>query len=122
MWNAGSYAKYGDGGSHDSYSFTYRPDALRLRAKRTDDKTEISHIIAYLWSGTFKSKVPSSATTGGAITYGAELDDVDRVVLGRQDEGWCRALDCRPCLHGGGGYIRCRGSEGLLFRFLLLQD
>ena len=86
VWNAGSYAKYGDGGSHDSYSFTYRPDALRLRAKRTDDKTEISHIIAYLWSGTFKSKVPSSATTGGAITYGAELDDVDRVVLGRQDD------------------------------------
>lgn len=79
-------AKYGDGGSHDSYSFTYRPDALRLRAKRTDTKTEISHIIAYLWSGTFKSKVPSSATTGGAITYGAELDDVDRVVLGRQDD------------------------------------
>lgn len=84
--NAGSYAKYGDGGSHDSYSFTYRPDALRLRAKRTDKKTEISHIIAYLWSGTFKSKVPSSATTGGAITYGTELEDVDRVVLGRQDD------------------------------------
>lgn len=88
VWNAGSYAKYGDGGSHNSYSFTYRPDALRLRAKRADEnpKTEISHIIAYLWSGTFKSKVPSSATTGGAITYGAELDDVDRVVLGRQDD------------------------------------
>ena len=84
--NAGSYAKYGDGGSHNSYSFTYRPDALRLRAKRTDTNTETSHIIAYLWSGTFKSKVPSSATTGGAITYGAELDDVDRVVLGRQDD------------------------------------
>lgn len=81
-----SYAKYGDGGSHDSYSFTYRPDALRLRAKRNDTKTEISHIIAYLWSGTFKSKVPSSVTTGGTITYGTELDDVDRVVLGRQDD------------------------------------
>lgn len=81
-------AKYGDGGSHNSYSFTYRPDALRLRAKRADEnpKTEISHIIAYLWSGTFKSKVPSSATEGGAITYGTELDDVDRVVLGRQDD------------------------------------
>ena len=87
--DAAKYAKYGDGGSHDSYSFTYRPDALRLRAKRDDTKkpkTEISHIIAYLWSGTFKSKVPSSATTGGAITYGTELDDVDRVVLGRQDD------------------------------------
>ena len=82
---AAFYAKYGDGGSHNSYSFTYRPDALRLRAKRTDTNTETSHIIAYLWSGTFKSKVPSSAT-GGAITYGAELDDVDRVVLGRQDD------------------------------------
>ena len=81
-------AKYGDGGSHDSYSFTYRPDALRLRAKRADEnpKTEISHIIAYLWSGTFKSKVPSSATEDGVITYGTELDDVDRVVLGRQDD------------------------------------
>ena len=83
-------AKYGDGGSHDSYSFTYRPDALRLRAKRadadTEPTTEISHIIAYLWSGTFKSKVPSSATEDGVITYGTELDDVDRVVLGRQDD------------------------------------
>lgn len=79
-------AKYGDGGSHDSYSFTYRPDALRLRAKRDDTKTETSHIIAYLWSGTFKSKVPSSATEDGVITYGTELDDVDRVVLGRQDD------------------------------------
>ena len=79
-------AKYGDGGSHDSYSFTYRPDALRLRAKRTDKNTEASHIIAYLWSGTFKSKVPSSATEDGVITYGTELDDVDRVVLGRQDD------------------------------------
>ena len=79
-------AKYGDGGSHNSYSFTYRPDALRLRAKRDDTNTEISHIIAYLWSGTFKSKVPSSATEDGAITYGTELDDVDRVVLGRQDD------------------------------------
>ena len=47
--DAAKYAKYGDGGSHDSYSFTYRPDALRLRAKRTDKKTEISHIIAYIW-------------------------------------------------------------------------
>ena len=87
--DAAKYAKYGDGGSHDSYSFTYRPDALRLRAKRDDTKkpkTEISHIIAYLWSGTFKSKVPSSATEDGAITYGTELEDVDRVVLGRQDD------------------------------------
>lgn len=86
--NAAKYAKYGDGGSHDSYSFTYRPDALRLRAKRNEKipKTEISHIIAYLWSGTFKSKVPSSATEDGVITYGTELDDVDRVVLGRQDD------------------------------------
>ena len=84
--DAAKYAKYGDGGSHDSYSFTYRPDALRLRAKRTDKNTETSHIIAYLWSGTFKSKVPSSATEDGVITYGTELDDVDRVVLGRQDD------------------------------------
>lgn len=86
LLEAKSLAKYGDGGSHDSYSFTYRPDALRLRAKRTDKNTETSHIIAYLWSGTFKSKVPSSATKDGAITYGTELEDVDRVVLGRQDD------------------------------------
>ena len=89
LLEAKDLAKYGDGGSHDSYSFTYRPDALRLRAKRADKKkpkTEISHIIAYLWSGTFKSKVPSSATEDGVITYGTELDDVDRVVLGRQDD------------------------------------
>ena len=30
--------------------------------------------------------MPSSATKDGVITYGTELDDVDRVVLGRQDD------------------------------------
>lgn len=84
--DAYKYAKYGDGGSAGSVSFTYRPDALKYRYQRTDDTSDKSHAIAYLWAGTFESKVPTSSTTSGVYTYGRTLQDVDRVVLGRQTD------------------------------------
>ncbi len=84
--DAYKFAKYGDGGSVGSVSFAYRPDALRYRYKRTGDTSDKSHAIAYLWAGTFESKVPTSSTTKGVYTYDRTLQDVDRVVLGRQTD------------------------------------
>jgi len=83
--DAYGYAAYGDGGSYGGVAFTNRPDAIKLRYQKTQT-TEVSHVVAYLWSGEFKSNVPSSATRQGVYTYGRELIDVDRVVLGRQTE------------------------------------
>lgn len=82
--DAASYAAGGDGGSHSSVAFAYKPDALTLRYQKTG--TETSHIIALLWDGTFKSYVPSSCDKNGNQTFGTELEDVDRVVIGRQDD------------------------------------
>lgn len=79
-------AKYGDGGSYGGTSFTYKPDAISLKYRRTGGTGETSHVIAYLWSGTFKSGVPTSVTSRGVYTYGREMEDVDRVVMGRQTE------------------------------------
>ena len=84
LGNAQSYASGGDGGSHNGVAFSNRPDALTLKYKK--EGTEISHIIAYLWEGTFKSYVPSSCDTDGNQTFGTQLEDVDRVVMGRQDD------------------------------------
>ena len=85
MFNANSYAKYGDGGSYGGVEFSNRPDAIKLRYQKTTT-TETSHVVAYLWSGEFKSNVPSSVTEDGVYTYGKVLTDVDRVVLGRQTD------------------------------------
>lgn len=82
--NAASYASGGDGGSHSSVAFAFRPDALTLKYQKTGSET--SHIIAMLWTGTFKSFVPSSCDKNGNQTFGTELEDVDRVVIGRQDD------------------------------------
>lgn len=82
--NAASYASGGDGGSHSSVAFAFRPDALTLRYQKTGSET--SHIIAMLWDGTFKSMVPSSCDKNGIQTFGTELEDVDRVVIGKQDD------------------------------------
>ena len=65
-------------------SFNYKPDAIKVKYKKTNSG-ETSHIIAYLWSGEFVSKVPTSYDkNGNKYTYGRELSNVDRVVLGRQ--------------------------------------
>ena len=84
--NANSYAPYGDGGSYGGLSFNYKPDAIKVKYKKTNSG-ETSHIIAYLWSGEFVSKVPTSYDKkGDKYTYGRELSNVDRVVLGRQTD------------------------------------
>ena len=67
-------------------SFNYKPDAIKVKYKKTNSG-ETSHIIAYLWSGEFVSKVPTSYDIdGNKYTYGRELSNVDRVVLGRQTD------------------------------------
>ena len=67
-------------------SFNYKPDAINVKYKKTNSG-ETSHIIAYLWSGEFVSKVPTSYDIdGNKYTYGRELSNVDRVVLGRQTD------------------------------------
>ena len=84
--NANSYAPYGDGGSYGGLSFNYKPDAIKVKYKKTNSE-ETSHIIAYLWSGEFVSKVPTSYDKKeNKYTYGRELSNVDRVVLGRQTD------------------------------------
>ena len=84
--NANSYAPYGDGGSYGGLSFNYKPDAIKVKYKKTNSE-ETSHIMAYLWSGEFVSKVPTSYDKkGDKYTYGRELSNVDRVVLGRQTD------------------------------------
>lgn len=57
--------------------FSYKPDAIKGRYKRTPAATkEKARIIAYLWSGTFKSSIPSGKST-------RMQDDVDRAIMGR---------------------------------------
>lgn len=66
-----------DGGVYGGMSFSYKPDAIKGRYKRTPaTKAEKARIIAYLWSGTFKSFIPSGKKTG-------MQDDVDRAIMGR---------------------------------------
>lgn len=66
-----------DGGVYGGMSFSYKPDAIKGRYKRTPAATkEKARIIAYLWSGTFKSSIPSGTST-------RMQDDVDRAIMGR---------------------------------------
>ena len=66
-----------DGGTYGGNAFAYKPDAITGRFKRTDSNSENSHIIVYLWKGTFKSKVGEK----GAPT--ASRDNVDKAILGK---------------------------------------
>lgn len=67
-----------DGGVYGGMSFSYKPDAIKGRYKRTPAATkEKARIIAYLWSGTFKSSIPSGNSKERT------QDDVDRAIMGR---------------------------------------
>ena len=46
-----------DGGTYGGVVFSYKPDAITGKYMRIDSNDENSYIIAYLWNGTFKSKV-----------------------------------------------------------------
>lgn len=67
-----------DGGVFGGLSFNKKPDAIKGKYKRMDSNSEDSHIIAYLWNGTYTSKIGNVAQT---VTE--EQNDVDRVVLGK---------------------------------------
>ncbi len=64
------------GGVYGGVEFTNKPDAITGRYKRTDSNSEESHIIVYLWNGTFTSKV------GKASKPDQSRNNVDRAILG----------------------------------------
>lgn len=88
----GNGLEMGDGGVYGGMNFSHRPDAVVGWYKRDNSKgTEDAYVIAYLWSGTFKSQVRSAIEkTGGTSSnpiYSEsatiELTDVDRAILGK---------------------------------------
>lgn len=66
-----------DGGVYGGVEFTHQPDSIKGRFQRTDNTGESSHIIAYLWNGTFKSMV------GMKNAADKERENVDRAIMGR---------------------------------------
>lgn len=65
-----------DGGTYGGTSFSYKPDAITGRFKRTDGNDEDSYIIVYLWNGTFTSNI------GKKSGPNQSRDNVDRAILG----------------------------------------
>ncbi len=66
-----------DGGTYGGLAFDgYKPEKLRLKVKRSDSNDEDSYVIAYLWNGTFKSKV------GKLNAPTDERENCDRAILG----------------------------------------
>lgn len=75
-----------DGGVYGDTTFTYKPDAIKGVFKRTQGNApENAHIIAYFWTGTFKSPIAQTGSNGKKSTR--IQDDVDRAVMGRPDAG-----------------------------------
>ena len=84
-----AYASAGDGGSYGGIEFTNKPDAISLKYRRTAKEGEIAHVIAYLWNGTYKSNAPTSVSGTNpdfVYTYSREMENIDRVILGKQKE------------------------------------
>lgn len=79
-------AKYGDGGSFSGVDFGFKPDAISFKYRKIGGTGETSHVIAYLWNGSFSSNVPSKVTMNGVYTYDYSMNDVDRVVIGNQND------------------------------------
>lgn len=65
-----------DGGVYGGVSFTNKPDAIKGRYKRTDATGENSHIIVYLWNGTFVSNIGKKSAPDQA------RNNVDRAIMG----------------------------------------
>ena len=72
-----------DGGTFGGVDFKYRPDAIKGMYKRTNvnGKTEKAHIIVYLWTGTFTSKIGK----GGSPSISKE--NVDRAIMSKSNAG-----------------------------------
>ena len=65
-----------DGGTYGGVQFTNKPDAIKGRFKREDTTGENSHIIVYLWNGTYVSNVGNKNSANQA------RNNVDRAILG----------------------------------------
>lgn len=68
-----------DGGVYSGVSFNNKPDALSAKVRRSDVGEEQSHIIAYLWNGSFSSKI------GEAGNPKLDCEDVERAILGKAE-------------------------------------
>ncbi len=66
-----------DGGTFGGVGFTSKPDAIKGQFKRTDTNDENSYIIAYLWNGSFSSKIGSVD-----LKKSEDKSNVDRAILG----------------------------------------
>lgn len=72
-----------DGGTYGGTKFTYRPDAIRGKFKRTNkgSNKENAHIIVYMWTGTFTSNIGKKSP--GKISE----SNVDRAIMGKSNAG-----------------------------------
>lgn len=66
-----------DGGTFGGVEFTSKPDAIKGQFKRTDTNDENSYIIAYLWNGSFKSKIGKKGSPSETF------ENVERAILGK---------------------------------------
>lgn len=75
-----------DGGVYGYTAFTYKPDAIKGVFKRTQGVApEDARIIAYFWTGTFKSPIAQTGSKGKeSIRVQA---DVDRAIMGKSNAG-----------------------------------
>ncbi len=72
-----------DGGAFGGMDFSYKPDAIKGVYKYAQgDAPETSHIIVYLWNGTFTSEIGSIDDTKKE-----SCNDVDRAILGKSNAG-----------------------------------
>lgn len=75
-----------DGGVYGYTAFTYKPDAIKGVFKRTQGEApENAHIIAYFWTGTFKSPIAQTGSNGKKTTR--IQDDVERAIMGKSNAG-----------------------------------
>ena len=75
-----------DGGVYGYTAFTYKPDAIKGVFKRTQGEApENAHIIAYFWTGTFKSPIAQTGSNGKETTR--IQDDVERAIMGKSNAG-----------------------------------
>lgn len=75
-----------DGGVYGYTAFTYKPDAIKGVFKRTQGVApEDARIIAYFWTGTFKSPIAQTGSKGKESTR--VQADVDRAIMGKSNAG-----------------------------------
>lgn len=80
---AASKSSEQDGGTYGGTKFTYRPDAIRGKFKRTNkgSNKENAHIIVYMWTGTFTSNIGKKSP--GLLSQ----SNVDRAIMAKSNAG-----------------------------------